>query len=206
MSREPDHIAARRRQLGAGLATFRQSAELSQAQLGTYTRYDRTSINKVEHGQQLPDRPFWKGVDQQLHADGALLMRYDEIVAAKREHAQRQRQSSRARHQADVQRLRGEQPVTSALPGSDAADEPVDDPAHDPVLAAPWSHRGSVEAAVALRGGGPLERRGFLFLTGATLTAPAHQWLIHEPEPLVAGLSGGRVSAALVDRLTGSRP
>ncbi|MGH4018247.1 MAG: hypothetical protein ACRDT0_03170 [Pseudonocardiaceae bacterium] len=92
--------------------------------------------------------------------------------------------------------------MTSALPGSDAADEPVDDPAHDPVLAAPWSHRGSVEAAVMLRGGGgPVERRGFLFLTGATLTAPAHQWLIHEPEPLTSGLSGGRVSAALVDRL-----
>lgn len=34
------------------------------------------------------------------------------------------------------------------------------------------------------------------------LTAPAHQWLVHEPEPLVSGLSGRRVSAGLTDRFT----
>jgi hypothetical protein len=33
------------------------------------------------------------------------------------------------------------------------------------------------------------------------LTSPAHQWLVHEPGPLVSGLSGRRVSVALVDRL-----
>jgi transcriptional regulator with XRE-family HTH domain len=71
----------------------------------------------------------------------------------------------------------------------------------DPVLSAPWDHRGTVEAAVALRGGGPVQRRRFLFLTGATLTAPAHQWLIHEPGPLESGLAGRRVSATLADRL-----
>ncbi|MGH3849178.1 MAG: hypothetical protein ACRDRT_05670, partial [Pseudonocardiaceae bacterium] len=34
------------------------------------------------------------------------------------------------------------------------------------------------------------------------LTVPAHQWLIRDPEPLVSGLSGGRVSVALADQLT----
>jgi hypothetical protein len=34
------------------------------------------------------------------------------------------------------------------------------------------------------------------------LTAPAHHWLIREPEPLMSGLSGGRVSAALVGQLS----
>jgi hypothetical protein len=34
------------------------------------------------------------------------------------------------------------------------------------------------------------------------LTAPAHQWLVHEPGPLVSGLSGRRISARLTDRLT----
>ncbi len=54
-----------------------------------------------------------------------------------------------------------------------------------------------------LRGGGsPVWRRGFVFLSGAALTAPAHQWLVHEPGPLVSGLSGRRVSARLTDRLT----
>jgi transcriptional regulator with XRE-family HTH domain len=203
MSREPDAVVAQRRQLGAALATFRKAAEQSQAQLGTRTRYDRTSINKIEHGQQLPDRPFWQAVDKLLHANGALLKRYDELVASKREHAQRQRQSSRARHQADAARLRCERAATPALLNSDRPNEPIDDPEPDPVLSAPWSRRGTVEAAVALSGDDSrVKRRVFLSLTGTALTAPAHQWLVHEPEPLMSGLSGRRVSAGLVDRLT----
>ena len=71
----------------------------------------------------------------------------------------------------------------------------------DPVLTAPWSHRGTVEVAVVLRGGGRVNRRHFVLLTGMALTAPAHQWLIHEPGPLVSGLSGRRVSGELADRL-----
>jgi hypothetical protein len=83
-----------------------------------------------------------------------------------------------------------------------ATDEPADDPEHDPVLSAPWSHRGNVEAAVVLGGDGQVERREVLLLTGPALTAPAHQWLVHEPEPLMSRLSGRRVSAVVVDRLT----
>ncbi|MCA1674853.1 MAG: hypothetical protein LC799_22565, partial [Actinobacteria bacterium] len=60
---------------------------------------------------------------------------------------------------------------------------------------------GTVKASVALSGGGPVKRRGFALLTGAALTVPAHQWLIRDPEPLVSGLSGGRVSVALADQL-----
>jgi transcriptional regulator with XRE-family HTH domain/tetratricopeptide (TPR) repeat protein len=96
---------------------------------------------------------------------------------------------------------------TNAVVTSGTPDEPVHDPEHDPVLSAPWSHRGTVEAAVVLRGGDrPVKRRGFVFLTGMTLTAPAHQWLIHEPGPLVSGLSGRRVSAALADRFMAMIP
>ncbi|MBV9163563.1 MAG: helix-turn-helix domain-containing protein [Pseudonocardiales bacterium] len=202
MSREPEAITAQRRQLGAALATFRQAAGQSQAQLGLHTRYDRTSINKIERGQQLPDRPFWQAVDRLLHAEGALLKRYDELVASKREHAQRQRQSSRARHQVDAARLRGERAPTPALLNSDPANEPANDPEHEVALSAPWSHQGTVEASVVLRGGeSRVQRRRFVFLTGTALTAPAHQWLVHEPGPLVSGLSGRRVSAKLIDRL-----
>ncbi|HEU0087739.1 MAG TPA: hypothetical protein VFQ77_08825 [Pseudonocardiaceae bacterium] len=79
--------------------------------------------------------------------------------------------------------------------------EQADDVERDPVLAAPWNHRGTVEVAVLLSGrGGRMKRRGFLSLTGPALTAPAHQWLVHEPEPLVSGLNGQRVSGELVDR------
>jgi hypothetical protein len=81
-------------------------------------------------------------------------------------------------------------------PGSDTNSEHMD----DPVLVAPWNHRGTVEAVVVLTGGGRVKRRTFLVLTGPALTAPAHQWLVHEPEPLVSGLAGRRVSGELVSR------
>ncbi|MGH3718773.1 MAG: helix-turn-helix domain-containing protein [Pseudonocardiaceae bacterium] len=85
----------------------------------------------------------------------------------------------------------------------DAVQELPVDPERDPVLASRWNHRGTVEAAVVLRGGGePVERRVFVFLGGVGLTAPAHQWLVREPGPLVSGLSGRRVSAGLAQRLT----
>lgn len=88
----------------------------------------------------------------------------------------------------------------------EGVDEPVEDPqVEDPqrecVLSAPWNHRGTVEAAVALKGGDrSVKRRRFVLLSGAMLTAPAHQWLIQEPGPLVSGLSGRRVSVALADQ------
>ena len=70
------------------------------------------------------------------------------------------------------------------------------------MLIAPWSHRGTVDAVVMLSGGNRVKRRKFVFLTGAALTAPAHQWLVHDPGPLVSGLSGRRISVGLVNRLT----
>jgi hypothetical protein len=64
--------------------------------------------------------------------------------------------------------------------------ECTDDPQLDPILVAPWNHRGTVDAVVVLSGGDQVKRRVFLSLTGTVLTAPAHQWLVHEPEPLVS--------------------
>jgi DNA-binding XRE family transcriptional regulator len=84
----------------------------------------------------------------------------------------------------------------------DAAEEPQDDLDRDPVLVAPWNHRGTVDAVVLLSGGDRVKRREFEFLAGAALTAPAHQWLVHEPEPLVLGLSGRRISAGMVHQFT----
>jgi hypothetical protein len=76
------------------------------------------------------------------------------------------------------------------------------DPEQDPLLALPWNHRGTVEAATLLSGGDDwVKRRVLLFLIGSALTAPAHQWLVHEPEPLLSGLAGRRVPAGIVDRL-----
>lgn len=106
MSREPEAVMEQHRQLGAALATFRQAGALTQAEVGTDTGYDRTSINKIERGHQLPDRPFWQAVDRLLQAEGALVKHYDDLVANKRKYADGQRRSNRAHHQADAQRLR----------------------------------------------------------------------------------------------------
>lgn len=93
--------------------------------------------------------------------------------------------------------------LNGARAGSNPSDEQAGDPEHDPVLAAPWTSRGTIEVAAVLRGGGGLvKRRSFVFLTGAVLTSPAHQWLVHEPGPLISGLSGRRISMKLVDQLT----
>jgi len=91
---------------------------------------------------------------------------------------------------------------SGALPASHAEHEHTVDPEHDPVLVSPWNHRGTVEAVVVLSGGDRVKRRVFLSLAGPALTAPAHQWLVHEPEPLVSGLAGRRVSGQLVARLS----
>lgn len=88
-----------------------------------------------------------------------------------------------------------------AQPGSERGNEYPDDPEHDPVLVAPWNHRGSVRAVVVLSGGVRVKRRVFLPLTGLVLTAPAHRWLVQEPEPVLSGLAGRRISAQVVDRL-----
>jgi len=76
------------------------------------------------------------------------------------------------------------------------------DGAGDLAVSAQWSHRGTVEASLALTGsGGLVERRAFMYLSGAALTAPAHQWLVQEPGRLTAALGGDRVTPELADRL-----
>jgi transcriptional regulator with XRE-family HTH domain len=164
----------------------------------------QADITPLPYMQEVLDTALARAADEvkARFADSALLKRYDELVVAKHEHAASQSESSQVDH-LGAERLRSEQAVTSAVAGSDVPGELVDDVVPDPVLSAPWNYRGTVKASVALSGGGsPVERRRFTLLTGAALTVPARQWLIRDPEPLVSGLSGGRVSVALVDQLS----
>ncbi len=189
MAREPVQVLELRRVLGRTLTVCRQEARWSQRRLADKLHYHRSAISHLEAGRHPAPRDFWERADTLLAAEGALLTRYDDLAAAKRGHAARQLVRS-GHDEAFVLR-------------NPAGDDLAGEPEHDLVLSAPWSHRGTVEAAVVLRGGdGWVKRRVFLSLTGPALTAPAHQWLIHEPGPLVSGLSGRRVSIGLVDRLT----
>jgi DNA-binding XRE family transcriptional regulator len=103
---------------------------------------------------------------------------------------------------AEGQPVEEEPPAAGELLDSDPAEDPFDDPERDPVLITSWHHRGTVEVAVLLSGGSRVKRRNVLFLTGTALTAPAHQWLIHDPGPLMSALAGRRVSTTLADRFT----
>jgi hypothetical protein len=86
------------------------------------------------------------------------------------------------------------------LPDEAGSDRPEATPAAA-LLDTTWDPHGTVEMAAVLGRRKAVDRRAFLLLTGVTLTAPAHQWLIQEPGPLEAALSGDTVSPGLADRL-----
>ncbi|MGH8920639.1 MAG: helix-turn-helix domain-containing protein, partial [Actinomycetes bacterium] len=190
MTREPDHVLELRRVLGQALARSRRRARWSQRKLAHELHYHPTAISHLEAGRHPAPRNFWDRADTLLGAEGELLTRYDDLVTAKREHAARQL-------------LHDGHDNAFARPIPAVDDDLAGDPDHDPVLGAPWTHAGTVEAAVVRKGGdNRVKRRVFLSLTGPALTAPAHQWLIHEPGPLVSGLSGRRISIGLAHRFS----
>ncbi len=163
----------------------------------------QADITPLPYMQEVLDTALTRASDEAKarFSESALLKQCAELVVAKHEYATSQSEPSQADHLVAAERLRSEHATTSAIAGADLPGELVDDAGRDPVLTAPWNHRGTVKASIALSGGSPVERRHFVLLTGATLTVPAHRWLIRDPEPLVSGLSGGRVSVALVDQL-----
>jgi DNA-binding XRE family transcriptional regulator len=160
------------------LAERRQIVGHSQETLARVVGVEPTTVGRWERGETCP-QPWCR--PKLADALGVSLEELDTMLA-------------------EGQPVDDERSTSSEPQG--AGELPVD-PEHDPVLAPRWNHHGTVEAAAVLRGGdGRVERRGFVFLTGMALTAPAHQWLVHEPGPLVSGLSGHRMSPGLVDRLT----
>jgi transcriptional regulator with XRE-family HTH domain len=121
----------------------------------------QTGITPLPYMQQVLDTALERASDEvkARFTEGVALTQRDELVVAERKRR-----------------------------GSDGPDEPAEDAGDDPVLAAPWDQRGSVEASVALSSGGSLvEPQCFSLLAGVGLTAPAHQWLIRDPEPLCPG-------------------
>jgi DNA-binding XRE family transcriptional regulator len=169
------------------LAERRRVVGYTQEQLAAVLGVERTTVVRWEAGETTP-QPWYRP-----KLAKALAVPVDEVdtMLAEGQVVEQRRSRSSSKPQANGQ-----------LRDVDAADELPDAPEHDPVLTAPWNHRGTVDAVVMLSGGDWVKRRAFLSLTGTALTAPAHQWLVHEPGPLVSGLSGRRVAGGLVDRLT----
>jgi len=175
-------VAGKRRRL----AERRRVVGHAQEQLAALLGVERSTVQRWEAGETTPQPWLWPKLAEAL---GVSLDELDAMLAEGQT--------------GDDDRPTSSEPLGSGeLFPREADDELPDDSEHDPVLVAPWNHRGTVEAAAALRGGEErVKRRVILSLPSAALTAPAHQWLVHEPEPLVSGLAGRRVPAELVDRL-----
>lgn len=107
MAREPDTITRLRRALGERLATFRQAAGLSQAQLTDRVYVDRTTIAHVERGRSRGNTQFWQAADAVVRADGALVRGYAEVVAARHTHDAHVRDTALAEVRAQAEALRG---------------------------------------------------------------------------------------------------
>lgn len=81
--RESVYVAALRAELGRSLAHHRERSRIKQAELAERVYYDRTSISKIETGQQHAPESFWCEADQLLGAGGELVAGFEALSAAK---------------------------------------------------------------------------------------------------------------------------
>jgi hypothetical protein len=171
---------------------------ISQTLLGQWLGLRQPQVSRIETGRQIRDLDVLVYWAQVLKIPPRLL--WFRLPEDKKGQATAEPTVSNPSHSNGLPEP-PEAPSNSVKSGQPPSSEHTADPEHDPVLIAPWNHRGTVDAVVMLSGGGWVKRRTFLVLTGPALTAPAHQWLVHEPQPLLSGLAGHRISAGLVDRL-----
>jgi transcriptional regulator with XRE-family HTH domain len=83
VTRESAHVTAQRAELGKRLAEHRERNGLNKTELAERLFYDRTSISKLEAGQQSAPREFWCGADGVLGAGGELVAGFDALADAK---------------------------------------------------------------------------------------------------------------------------
>lgn len=83
MTRESAHVAALRVALGKGLAYHREQNRITQLDLAEQLYYDRTSIAKIETGQQGAPEAFWREADELLDAGGELVAGFDALSTVK---------------------------------------------------------------------------------------------------------------------------
>jgi transcriptional regulator with XRE-family HTH domain len=83
VTRESAHVAAQRAALGRSLAHHRERSGLNQRELAERLYYDRTSISKIETGQQPAPETFWHEADRLLGAGGELVAGFNALAAVK---------------------------------------------------------------------------------------------------------------------------
>lgn len=92
-------------------------------------------------------------------------------------------------------------PRPAAQPGTEMSAAPLEGDLN-PTL--PWTARRMVTALNEAVGGGAVDRRRFLTVTGAALTAYVHHWGTQEAEALQRAEAGSRISRSLLDTLQGT--
>lgn len=105
--RESEQIAAQRVALGRRLASHRERNGLSQQELAKRLFRDRTSIAKIETGQQGAPQPFWREADSLLGAGGELVAGFDALTAAKAANGQTHTHVAARRGEASADVLAG---------------------------------------------------------------------------------------------------
>jgi transcriptional regulator with XRE-family HTH domain len=83
VTRESAHVATLRAALGKNLAFHRERGDFNQRELAERLYYDRTSISKIETGQQSAPEAFWFEADRLLGAGGELVAGFNALTAAK---------------------------------------------------------------------------------------------------------------------------
>lgn len=146
---------------------------ISQTLLGQWLGLSQPQVSRIETGRQVRDLDvlaYWARVLR--IPPGRLWFRLpedkEELVIAPESTAAGMSPSNRLPRPLEA-------PSNGVEPGLEPSSEHTADPEHEPVLVAPWNHRGTVDAVVVLSGGDGVKRRTFLVLTGPALTAPAHQ-------------------------------
>lgn len=92
-------------------------------------------------------------------------------------------------------------PSTLGWPPTGKNDQQPLLPAHSG-LALPWTVEGAVHAMRAVTEADPMDRRVFLTVMGAAMSAPAHEWLLAAPVPhLTRSGKSRRVNLGTVDEL-----
>lgn len=122
MAREPESVTQQRRALGAKLATFRQAAGLTQADIGKAAFCDRSNVAHIEKGGGRADEKFWQVADPLCQASGVLLASFYELEAVKQDHELRTHETELAAVRAQADRLRSA-PAVWQSPLSGAGDE-----------------------------------------------------------------------------------
>jgi transcriptional regulator with XRE-family HTH domain len=112
---EDDEIPRARIALGRQLAVTRQTAGLSQQELGSRIAYSRSTVANVETGRQQVAREFRERCETVLDASGVLLAGHDELEAAEQQRRETKAQAAQAERQVQLQAWR--ESVGAGQPG-----------------------------------------------------------------------------------------